>query len=275
MNVSCKCCPSVVSTQRNATVSRDVEGRANANKAADRATAPAAGIDWGTMSAAAQYQYAIIGSNGGHDEIDYEPDWVTPNGLIDYGYLAVHESTVLGKSLVKAWYGNESLYNYFSGCSVGGRHALKQIETYPEDYDGVMAGSPAWWTTHQQLWNLKQTTYQAPAGSDHTIPTAMFSVIAAEVLKQCDPQDGNTDLVVSDPYGCSFNPLTLTCGFNETTNCLTPPQLQTLYKIQNDWVDVNQTFVYPHVALGSEAMWAQQIGAGDDSTISGQYWYSE
>ncbi|ETS83240.1 hypothetical protein PFICI_05116 [Pestalotiopsis fici W106-1] len=237
------------------------------------AAAPAAGIDWGTMSAAAQYQYAIIGSNGGHDEIDYDPDWVTPNGLIDYGYLAVHESTVLGKALIKAWYGNESVYNYFTGCSVGGRHAFKQIEMYPEDYDGVMAGSPAWWTTHQQLFNLKQTTYQAPAGSDHTIPADMFSVIAAEVLRQCDPQDGNTDLVISDPYGCNFNPLTLACGANKSTQCLTSLQLQTLYKIQNDWVDVNQTFVYPHVALGSEATWAGQIGTGTEQAISNQYWY--
>lgn len=228
------------------------------------------------MAAAAQYQFAILGSNGGHDEVDYEADWVTPNGLIDYGWRAAHETTVLGKALVKAWYGNESLYNYFTGCSVGGRHALKQIEMFPEDYDGVMAGSPAWWTTHQQLWNLKQATYQAPAGSDYTISTAQFTAIADEVLKQCDPQDGNTDLVISDPYGCNFNPLTLTCGAKgvNSSTCLTQPQLETLYKIYNDWVDVNQTFVYPHVLYGSEAMWAQQIGIGSEQSLEAQYWYS-
>lgn len=230
------------------------------------------------MAAAVQYQFAVIGSNGGHDELDYDASWVTPEGLIDYGWRAAHEAIVLGKGLVTAWYGNESVYNYFSGCSVGGRHALKQIEMFPEDYDGVMAGSPAWWTTHQQLYNLKQATYQAPAGSDHTLSTAQFTAISDEVLKQCDPQDGNTDKVISDPYGCRFNPLTLACGANGAANsstCLTQPQLDTLHKIYNDWVDVNQTFVYPHTAYGSEAMWASQYGVGEESSLEAQYWYSK
>lgn len=102
------------------------------------------------MSAGLSYGYATIASNGGHDVSDYDPSWVTPNGLIDYGYRAVHETTVVGKQLITAWYRNESSYNYFTGCSVGGRHALKQAQMYPEDWDGVQAGAPAWWATHQR-----------------------------------------------------------------------------------------------------------------------------
>lgn len=122
----------------------------------------------------------------------------------------------------------------------------------------------------------QQTTYNAPANSSHTISTAMFDVIGAEVLRQCDPQDGLVDKVVSDPLGCNFNPQTLLCGKNnKTTDCLTSPQMDTLYKIYNDWVDVNQTFVYPHVAYGSEAMFASQLGDGSESSISGQLWYMQ
>lgn len=54
---------------------------------------------------------------------------------------------------------------------------------FPEDYDGVAAGCPAWWTTHNQLWNLKQTLHQSPANSSHTIPTSMLGVIGEEVRR--------------------------------------------------------------------------------------------
>lgn len=87
--------------------------------------------------------------------MDGVPGWETPESLVDWGYRAVHGCTVVAKTMIEAWYGSPSSYNYFTGCSVGGRHALKQLQTYPEDYDGVLAGAPAWWTTHQQLWNLK------------------------------------------------------------------------------------------------------------------------
>lgn len=238
------------------------------------AATPDAGIEWPVMSASLKYGVAAIGSNSGHDVTDMNPEWLTgKDALIDWGYRALHESTVLGKALVEAWYGSASTYNYLAGCSTGGRQAFKNVQTYPTDYDGVVAGAPAWWTTHQQLWNLKYTTYSAPQNSSHSIPTSMFSVIGDEVLRQCDPQDGLVDLVISDPAGCNFDPMQLVCTKNHTTDCLTPEQLPTLYRIYNDWVDVNQTFVYSHLFYGSEASWAAQIGDGDLDTIESEYWY--
>ena len=152
---------------------------------------------------------------------------------------------------------------------------MKNMQDYPDDYDGILAGAPAWWTTHQQLYNLKQTTYQAPANSSHTIPEKMFDILATEVLRQCDPQDGLVDTIISDPKGCNFNPNTLMCNSTSAADeCLTSDQLDTLYKIYNDWVDVNQTYVYGHMWLGSEASWLLgNIGLGEDSTIDQQLWY--
>ena len=237
------------------------------------AATPDNGIEWPAMSAGLKYGFAVIGSNSGHDVVNYDDSWVSPEGLIDWGYRAMHESTVLGKALVKEWYGSASQYSYLAGCSTGGRQSFKSAQVYPEDYNGILAGAPAWWTTHQQLWNLKTTTYSAPANSSYSIPSSMFSVISDEVLRQCDPQDGLTDQVLSDPSGCNFDPTTLLCSKNKTTSCLTAAQLPTLYKLYNDWVDVNQTFVYSHLYYGSEASWAQQIGSGDNATIFSEYWY--
>ncbi|TGO31415.1 hypothetical protein BHYA_0910g00020 [Botrytis hyacinthi] len=89
----------------------------------------------------------------------------------------------------------------------------------------------------------------------------MFSVIGEEVLRQCDPQDGLTDLIISDPLGCNSNPLTL---------------LDTLLSIYNDWVDVNQTYVFSHVLYRSEETCASgNIGDGSASNPANQLWYTQ
>ncbi|KAJ5679799.1 tannase and feruloyl esterase [Penicillium macrosclerotiorum] len=217
------------------------------------------GINWVDMGTGTHYGFATVSSNLGHVGIDTTGTWALgrPEAVIDWGYRAWHGTTVLGKLLIK---------NY-----------MKNLQMYPEDYDGVIAGAPAWWTTHQQLWNLKQTTYQAPVNSSHTIPGVMFDILAAEVIKQCDPQDGLLDNIISDPQGCNFDPSTLACNATSLSDeCLTADQLSTLYKLYNDWVDVNQTFVYGHVWLGSEASWLLgNIGLGENSTIEQQYWYPQ
>lgn len=79
--------------------------------------------------------------------------------------------------------------------------------------------------------------------------------------RQCDPQDGVVDGIISDPYGCNFDFEALLCtgtGTNTTATskpatCLTPEQLTTLYKFYNPWVDTAQTFVFPGITLGTDA----------------------
>lgn len=66
---------------------------------------------------------------------------------------------------------------------------MKSIHTYPEDYDGAMAGAPTWWMTHQAFYNYKQTTIGGLAHSNSSIPPTLYPVITDEVLRQCDPQD--------------------------------------------------------------------------------------
>ena len=70
--------------------------------------------------------------------------------LTDWGYRAMHGSIVLSKQIVEGYYVDDIQYSYYSGCSTGGRQGLKEIELYPESFDGVLAGAPAWWTNHLQ-----------------------------------------------------------------------------------------------------------------------------
>lgn len=193
----------------------------------------AGGIDWSTMGNGVGYGFASMSTDTGHLSGSGNGSWAyqAPEALNNWGYRAMHGSVVLAKQIVSAYYPKPSAFNYYNGCSTGGRQGLKEAEIFPEDFDGIVAGAPAWWTNHLQTWTVKVGTYDLPAGAPHYIPPPLFEVIAAEVLKQCDPQDGVTDQVIQDPSRCKFRPEALLCASNFTngtaSKCLTSPQIST------------------------------------------------
>ena len=202
-----------------------------------------------------------MSTDTGHNSSSFDGKWAynEPEKLENWGHLALHGSVVAAKTVISAYYEKPIAYNYYSGCSTGGRQGLKEAEFYPEDFDGIVAGAPAWWTSRLQPWTVKLGLYNLPTSADYHIPPALFPAIGKEMLKQCDPQDGLTDNIISDPMGCNFRVEELLCGANVTnatsTGCLTPPQISTLYKIYTDSIGENQTFVFPHLYPGSEAEW--------------------
>lgn len=130
-------------------------------------------------------------------------------------------------------------------------------------------GAPAWWTTHLQSWSLQVGLHNLPNTADYHIPASLFPTIQAEVLRQCDSQDGVKDDILSSPLTCSFSPETLLCSpSSNSSSCLTTPQIDTLYHIYSDYVETNQTSVFPHLTLSSESGWSNLIGATDKNVGS-------
>jgi feruloyl esterase len=220
------------------------------------------GINWNDMESNALSGFASMSTDTGHLSTPIDASWALndPESQIDWGYRAMHGSVILAKALTQKYYDSEIAYSYYSACSTGGRQGLKEVEMFPEDFDGVLAAAPAWWTTHLQTWTLEIGLWNLPLDGPNHIPGSLFPVISEEVFKQCDSQDGLVDGIISDPFGCDFFPEVLLCGPNSNTStCLTGPQLKTLYKIYNDWRDVNDTFVFPHYSLGSEAQYVAVV----------------
>ncbi|UZJ54241.1 hypothetical protein CBS101457_003561 [Exobasidium rhododendri] len=119
------------------------------------------------------------------------------------GYRAIHEMTVIGKEVVKVYYGKPAKTNIYQGCSTGGRQGLMEASKYPEDYDGIVAGAPA------VRWNdfvIGALANQAVMVENNYFPSPCeLSAITESALKACDGKDGMADGVLARPDLCKFH----------------------------------------------------------------------
>jgi feruloyl esterase len=191
----------------------------------------AGSIGYSGLAAAVQGGYAAAATDTGHQAGGLDASWAEghPEKVVDFGWRAVHLTAVAGKALADAYYGEPPRYSYFISCSNGGRQGLMEAQRFPEDYDGIIAGAPAYdWTGLFTgfVWNA-----QALSEPGAAIPAAKASAIASAVLADCDALDGLADGLVSDPRACRFEPETLRCADTETDACLTDPQIAALRAI--------------------------------------------
>ena len=105
----------------------------------------AGSIAYPRLGEAVNSGYASASTDTGHEGKATDTGWANghPEKRIDFDYRAIHEMTLLAKAAIYAFYGKAMRYSYFGSCSNGGRQGLMEAERYPADYDGVMAGAPA------------------------------------------------------------------------------------------------------------------------------------
>jgi feruloyl esterase len=102
------------------------------------------------MPQALRLGYATAGTDTGHQE--QGGNWAIghPEKMIDFAHRSTHEMTLKAKEIVKVFYDQNAKYAYFKGCSTGGRMAVMEAQRYPDDYDGIIAGSLA--NRHIHMW---------------------------------------------------------------------------------------------------------------------------
>ena len=181
--------------------------------------------------------FATVTTDTGHK--DDEKHWMLDAGKrADYEHRAVHLTAQAARALVERHYGSPVQRAYFTGCSGGGRQALKEMQLYPQDYDGVLAGAPAPYMPLQSvrmLWfSLLQQRQPAAA-----LTEADWSLYERAVTKGCDARDGVFDGIVENPAACAFDISTLRCEPGQSAGCIAEPRLGMLRTIVAPMSDVD------------------------------------
>lgn len=182
--------------------------------------------------------------------------------------FSVHVGVEAGKQLVTSLYGNGANSSYFLGCSLGGRQAVKAADMFPDDFNGIVAGSPAVDFNNLYSWRASFYPITGAVGSANFISSDTWkTTIHNEVLRQCDSIDGVADGIIEDPILCEFDPSTLLCdtGNTNTSACLSSAQVDIVKEIFSPYEWQNGTLLYPAMNPGSEVITA-------DGLYSGQPW---
>ncbi|KAJ7151197.1 tannase and feruloyl esterase [Mycena filopes] len=214
-------------------------------------------IDYWSLDYGTSLHFATVGSNNGHDGTDGAVFFNQPEVINDFAFRAIHVEAVIGKQITRAYYGRAHDKAYYAGCSTGGRQGTQAALKFPDDFDGILAGAPATDWNHLMHWAGMLTRHIGgphPSSSPAFIPAALWKVVAAEIMQQCDTVDGVRDGIISEPDDCIFRPERLLCSrIHRPDACITPPQVAALHKIYSPLYGRRGHLVYPRFDPGSES----------------------
>ncbi|KAJ4987651.1 feruloyl esterase b [Stagonosporopsis vannaccii] len=179
------------------------------------------------LAPALKQGYVAVSTDGGHDEFSWTSlDWALGfDRTVNWGlwqnfmHRSIVEQILIGKEIVKQYYGEKPHHSYWNGCSQGGRQGYMLAQKHPDLLDGILAAAPAlnlvsismggFWP---QLVMKEAETY---------ISLCEFAYFTQKVMETCDALDGLKDGVIMDPDRCDFDPASvvgdrITCDWHET-----------------------------------------------------------
>ena len=215
--------------------------------------------------------YAAAGSDTGHKGDSLDGQWALDNlqAQVNYAYLATHATTLIGKQIVLAFYGQRERRSYFVGCSNGGKMALMEVQRYPDDFDAAVAGDPVIDRTKLMM----SYTYNAQALARGPIPPSKIPVIEKATLAACHNGGGVVGDLITTPGRCKFDPRTIQCPASDGPSCLTAQQAQALDKILHGPVNSAGTQLYPGFTVGHEDDYSSFItGSGTANAAPSSTW---
>jgi feruloyl esterase len=167
--------------------------------------------------------YATGSTDTGHKSTD--PNWMLgdPMRLTNFELRSNHLLAATSKWIITQYYNSPVRYAYFIGCSGGGRQGLKEMQRFPDDYNGIVAGAPGPKTpemTARRMWEIKLRD-----ANNRLMSPADWKLISQEGIKSCDAVDGVVDGVAEDPRNCHFDMKRLQCKEGQTRDCLTAAQV--------------------------------------------------
>ena len=209
--------------------------------------------------------YAVIQNDMGHQSpnaIDWSfaikaPGQPNVEAIIDFGHRATHVATVSGKEIVARFYGRAAQRSYWQGCSTGGRQGLAEVQRYPTDYDGVIAGAPVYSSTVYSNAMLRVQAFHARPESN--LRPEHVPLVQKAALTACDMKDGVADGILTDPRACTWDPKELACSGAASASCLTPAQVETVRTVYAGVKTKDGKYAAMPLMRGGESDWVRRM----------------
>jgi feruloyl esterase len=222
----------------------------------------------GTCAPALNGEFAVAGDDMGHSGGMGGPGaggppsgsfGTDPDARIDFAYRANHETTLVAKALIKAFYGQPQKFAYFTGCSDGGREALAEAERYPNDFDGISAGAPVLAiSVHNSFFHGWENVINKRPDGSPILLRSRLSIVREAVAAHCPTLSGVEDGLLEDPFSCKFDPAWIQCPASaaDTSKCLTAEETAVLKKYYEGASDAQgHAFTFNGYTVGSEFQW--------------------
>jgi feruloyl esterase len=176
--------------------------------------------------------------------------------LLDFGFRSLHVTAEAAKLLARTYYGTGPSKSYYDGCSQGGREGLILAQRFPNDFDGIIAGSPLVNNTGTQT----ARAYWMQGLAMNPFPAAKLELLARRVYDQCDAKDGLKDGLIDDPRRCDFKPerdLPHCAEGLDRADCFTGNQIAAVDRIYGDVMSQGKRY-FPGWPVGAEGAWTGQ-----------------
>ncbi len=195
--------------------------------------------------------YATVSTDGGHQGaniLDASFGLDNRTAEIDFGYRGAHLAKIAAAAVMSGYYGSTPIHSYYDGCSSSGRYGIQSAEHYPDDFDGIIAGSPV----VDMSGTITDAVYIEQAMLTAPLPASKLPVIWNAVTAACDGTDGLVDGLIDDPRNCNFDVNTLLCQSGDAPTCLTAAEIGTLNKIYSGAFNSAGQRLFPGFAFGGE-----------------------
>lgn len=189
--------------------------------------------------------FATVGANNGHNGTRGTSFYHNNEVVADFAYRSIHTGVVVGKEITEAYYKENYTKSYYLGCSTGGRQGFKSAQSFPDDFDGIVAGAPAVGFNNLTSWSGRFLLVQGTNTSASFLTPYEWVLVHEEILVQCDAIDGVVDGIVEDPLLCNFRPESMLCAPGNTTNCLTAPQVVAVRETFSPCYGVDGALIFP------------------------------
>jgi len=223
--------------------------------------------------------YAVVTQDSGHDNATNSvPARGGPvafgfdaQARADYGGASLKPVAEAAKAAIAAYYGRPPERSYFVGCSKGGQEGMAFAQRYPEEFDGIVAGSPGFalpraaiaeaWDTQAFASLLRRDGGAAPRPQQlsSTFSNAQFARVRDAVLAACDADDGARDGMTSNWPACDWPRVQRELQkqvCSTSADCLSDAQVKVIERVYSGAKDSKGKSLY--------ASWPFDGGIGSD-----------